>query len=101
MFLWNYGLVNPLVLRAALDSNRLYLKCARLTYIAMTVSLSRRVDAVLGWRWDCEQSSQARPSPLIPYVPFCMGKQGTKRVLEYARLTMGFANVRASRYGIR
>ena len=28
-------------------------------------------------------------------------KRGTKRVLEYARLAMGFANVRASRYGIR
>ena len=30
-----------------------------------------------------------------------MTKLGTKRVLEYARLAMGFANVRASRYGIR
>ena len=30
-----------------------------------------------------------------------MAKRGTKRVLEYARLAMGFANVRASRYGIR
>ena len=28
-------------------------------------------------------------------------QRGTKRVLEYARLAMGFANVRASRYGIR
>ena len=27
--------------------------------------------------------------------------RGTKRVLEYGRLAMGFANVRASRYGIR
>ena len=26
---------------------------------------------------------------------------GTKRVLENGRLAMGFANVRASRYGIR
>ena len=33
--------------------------------------------------------------------PFCMGKRGTKRVLEYSRLAMGFAHVRASRYGIR
>ena len=30
-----------------------------------------------------------------------MAKGGTKRVLEYACLAMGFANVRASRYGIR
>ena len=30
-----------------------------------------------------------------------MTKRGTKRVLEYARLAMGLANVRASRYGIR
>ena len=29
------------------------------------------------------------------------GVKGTKRVLEYARLAMGFADVRASRYGIR
>ena len=36
-----------------------------------------------------------------PQVPFCMGKRATKRALEYARLAMGFANVRASRYGIR
>ena len=28
-------------------------------------------------------------------------KGGTKRVLEYALLAMGFANVRASRYEIR
>ena len=28
-------------------------------------------------------------------------KRGTKRVLEYSRLAMGFAHVRASRYGIR
>ena len=30
-----------------------------------------------------------------------MAKRGTKRVLEYARLAMGFANVRAPRYGVR
>ena len=29
------------------------------------------------------------------------GKRGTKRVLEYSRLAMRFAHVRASRYGIR
>ena len=33
--------------------------------------------------------------------PFCMAKRGTKRVLEYARLAMEFANGRVSRYGIR
>ena len=33
--------------------------------------------------------------------PFVWGKGGTTRVLEYSRLAMGFANVRASRYGIR
>ena len=33
--------------------------------------------------------------------PFVWGKGCTKRVLEYARLAMGLANVRASRYGIR
>ena len=38
---------------------------------------------------------------LYPRVPFCMGTGGTKRVLEYSRLAMGFAHVRASRYGIR
>ena len=36
-----------------------------------------------------------------PCVPFCMEKRGTKRVLEYSRLAMGFANVLASRYGNR
>ena len=47
-------------------------------------------------------SEEARPPPLEhPQVPFCMAKRGTKRVLEYARLAMGFANARASRYGIR
>ena len=30
-----------------------------------------------------------------------MAKGGTKRVLEHARLAMGLAHVRASRYGIR
>ena len=30
-----------------------------------------------------------------------MAKRGIKRALEYARLAMGFASVRASRYGIR
>ena len=29
-----------------------------------------------------------------------MAKLGTERVLEYARLAMGSANVRASRYGM-
>ena len=33
--------------------------------------------------------------------PFVWGKRGTKRVLEYARLAMEFAHVRASRYGTR
>ena len=32
---------------------------------------------------------------------FCMVKWVLKGVLEYARLAMGFANVRAPRYGIR
>ena len=32
--------------------------------------------------------------------PFVCVTRGAKRVLEYARLAMGFANVRASRYGI-
>ena len=43
----------------------------------------------------------AKDTFLYPCVPFCMAKRGTKRVLEYARLAMGFANGRASRYGIR
>ena len=39
---------------------------------------------------------------LVPLsTPFVWGKRGTKRVLEYARLAMEFAHVRASRYGIR
>ena len=43
-----------------------------------------------------------RPSYLCTLRhPFCMAKRGTTRVLEYARLAMGCANVRASRYGIR
>ena len=50
----------------------------------------------------------ARPGPesgpvlrLVPVGTLLYGEKGTKRVLEYARLAMGFANVRASRYGIR
>ena len=38
--------------------------------------------------------------PCTPECPFVWGK-GTKRVLEYSRLAMGFAHVRVSRYGIR
>ena len=41
------------------------------------------------------------PPPLVPIGTLLYGEKGTKRVLEYARLAMGFANVRASRYGIR
>ena len=41
------------------------------------------------------------PSHLVPLSTLLYGKRGTKRVLEYGRLAMGFANVRASRYGIR
>ena len=33
--------------------------------------------------------------------PFVWAKGTAKRVLEYARLAMGFTNVQASRYGIR
>ena len=33
--------------------------------------------------------------PRYPCVPFCMDNRGTKRVLEYSRLAMGFAHVRA------
>ena len=47
-----------------------------------------------------EKLGKARASQ-YPGVPFCMAKRGTQRVLEYTRLAMGFANVRASRYGIR
>ena len=43
----------------------------------------------------------ARHPPLVPFSTLLYGEKGTKRVLEYARLAMGFANVRASRYGIR
>ena len=38
---------------------------------------------------------------LVPLSTRLYGKQGTKRVLEYGCLAMGFANVRVSRYGIR
>ena len=38
--------------------------------------------------------------PIVPST-LLYGEKGTERVLEYARLAMGFANVRASRYGIR
>ena len=40
-------------------------------------------------------ASMARPPPSTRRLPCCMGKRSTKRVLEYARLAMGFANVRA------
>ena len=53
---------------------------------------------------DRQQAQDHGPS-FPPYstleYPICMGEWVTKRVLEYARLAMGFANVRASRYGIR
>ena len=39
--------------------------------------------------------------PCTLEYPFVWRKGGTKRVLEYARLAMGFAHVRASRYGMR
>ena len=42
----------------------------------------------------------ARPPPLVPVGTLLHGEKGTKRVLECARLATGFANVRASRYGI-
>ena len=58
-----------------------------------------------GFSWQgqrVEGAVLARPCTLeYPSLHFCMAKRGTKRVLEYARLAMGFANVRASRYGIR
>ena len=44
---------------------------------------------------------QGPSSALVPVGTLCMAKRGTKRVIEYARLAMGSANVRASRYGIR
>ena len=45
---------------------------------------------------------QSRAGALrVAEYPFVWGKGGTKRVLESGRLAMGFANVGASRYGIR
>ena len=39
---------------------------------------------------------------IVPLGTLLYGERGTKRVLlEYSRLAMGFANVRAPRYGIR
>ena len=51
---------------------------------------------------DCsmELNHSTHPRSTLEY-PFVWGNSGDKRVLEYARLAMGFANVRASRYGIR
>ena len=45
---------------------------------------------------ECTPDSRRRCAPVL-----CTAKRGTKRVLKYPRLAMGFANVRASRYGIR
>ena len=42
---------------------------------------------------------EARPPPLE--YPFVWRKGVLNGVLEYARLAMGFANVRAARYGTR
>ena len=50
---------------------------------------------------DVSAPSKARPPPLVPAGTLLYCEKGTKRVLEYARLAMGFANVRASHYGIR
>ena len=47
-----------------------------------------------------EEGVEVRPAPRRR-VPFCTANSSTKRVLEYARLAMGFAHARASRYGIR
>ena len=56
----------------------------------------------------CEQSRVDPPidlncASLYPCMSTLLygGKGGTKRVPEYSRLAMGFAHVRASRYGIR
>ena len=38
---------------------------------------------------------------LVPLGTLLHGEKSTTWVLEYSRLAMGFANVRASRYGIR
>ena len=56
------------------------------------------------WVSKASATQRAGPSFALPRVPLSTllyEKKGTKRVLEYARLAMGFANVRASRYGIR
>ena len=46
--------------------------------------------------------TEARPPPSTrSRYPFVLAKGVTNRVHEYARLAMGFAHVRASRYGIR
>ena len=48
-----------------------------------------------------DRKASARPPPLVPLGTLLYGERGTKRMLEYVRLAMGFANVRASRNGIR
>ena len=51
---------------------------------------------------DALAAKPARPAlPRVPLSALLHGESSTKRLLEYARLAMGFANVRASRYGIR
>ena len=54
---------------------------------------------------DYSQEDARQPPLNARQVPlgtlFVLGKRGTKRVLEYARLAMGLATARASRYGIR
>ena len=49
----------------------------------------------VGWQWAYLQAHST-----LRY-PFAWGKGSTQRVLEYARLAMGFGNVGASRYAIR
>ena len=67
---------------------------------AITPLAPRGVASVLAARSLKRQRSTPGHWRTLEY-PFVWGKRGTKRVLEYGRLAMGFAIVRASRYGIR
>ena len=75
--------------------------------IGAVATAAKSADVVLlylGLDGTIENEGQDRPIAVglglpgpswYPWVPFRMGKRGTERVLEDARLAMGFANARA------
>ena len=61
----------------------------------------KNLDAAVAFALSKGMSDATELVRLVPLRTRLYLEKGTKRVLEYSRLAMGFANVRASRYGIR